>query len=174
MKYVVSFFVILLTTFYINIAKSESLIVYINMEMIMNETNAGKSINQKIEEIHKTNISEFKQIEEKLKDEETSILSQKNILSEDDYLKKVNLINNKIRQYKKNRQEKIDLVTKKRMDATQQLLIKLNPILLDYSKDNDISIILQKKNIVLARTQLDITDKIIELVNTKIKKIDLN
>ena len=73
-----------------------------------------------------------------------------------------------------NRQEKIDLVTKKRMDATQQLLIKLNPILLDYSKDNDISIILQKKNIVLARTQLDITDKIIELVNTKIKKIDLN
>ena len=56
MKYVVSFFVILLTTFYINIAKSESLIVYINMEMIMNETNAGKSINQKIEEIHRINL----------------------------------------------------------------------------------------------------------------------
>ena len=34
--------------------------------------------------------------------------------------------------------------------------------MLNYSKENGISIILQKKNIVLARTDLDITDKIIE------------
>ena len=140
----------------------------------MSKTNAGKSISQKLEKMHKTNITEFKKIEDKLKKEEASILSQKNILSEVDYSKKVNLINIKIGQYKKNRQEKINLVTKKRIDATQKLLIELNPILLDYSKENDISIILQKKNIVLARTDLDITDKIIEITNTKIKKIDLN
>ena len=102
MKYVVSFFVILLTIFYINIARSESLIVYINMEMIMNKTNAGKSISQKLEKIHNANIAEFKKIEEKLKEEEASILSQKNILSEVDYSKKINLMNNKIDQYKKN------------------------------------------------------------------------
>jgi outer membrane protein len=124
--------------------------------------------------MHKVNIAEFKKIEGKLREEETSILSQKNILSEVDYSIKVNLIKNKIDQYKKNRQEKINLVTKKRIDATQKLLIELNPILLDYSKENGISIILQKKNIVLARTDLDITDKIIEIANTKIKKIDLN
>ena len=59
MKYVVSFFVILLTIFYINIARSESLIVYINMEMIMSKTNAGKSISQKLEKMHKTNITEI-------------------------------------------------------------------------------------------------------------------
>ena len=82
MKYVVSFFVTLLTIFYINIARSESLIVYINMEMIMNETNAGKSISQKLERIHNANIAEFKKIEDKLREEETLILSQKNILSE--------------------------------------------------------------------------------------------
>ena len=174
MKYAVSFFVILLTFFYINVARSETLIVYINMEIIMNETNAGKSINKKIEKLHKANIAEFEQIEKKLREEEDSILSQKNILSEADYGEKVSLINNKIQQYKKNRQEKINLVTKKRMDATQKLLKELNPILSDYSKENNISIILQKKNIVLAKTDLDITDKIMEIVNTKIKKIDLN
>ena len=174
MKYVVSFFVILLTVFYINIARSEILIVYINMEMIMNKSNAGKSINQELEKMHKANIAEFTKVEDQLREEEASILSQKNILSEVDYSKKVNLMNNKIDQYKKNRQEKINLVTKKRIDATQKLLKELNPILLDYSKENGISIILQKKNIVLARTDLDITDKIIEIANTKIKKIDLN
>ena len=174
MKYVVSFFVILLTVFYINIARSEILIVYINMEMIMNKSNAGKSINQELEKMHKANIAEFKKIENKLREDEASILSQKNILSEVDYSKKVNLMNDKINQYKKNRQEKINLVTKKKIDATQKFLKELNPILLDYSKENGISIILQKKNIVLARTDLDITDIIIEIANTKIKKIDLN
>ena len=174
MKYVVSFFVILLTIFYINIARSEILIVYINMEMIMNKSNAGKSINQELEKMHKANIAEFTKVEDQLREEEASILSQKNILSEVDYSKKVNLMNNKIDQYKKNRQEKINLVTKKKIDATQKLLKELNPILLDYSKENGISIILQKKNIVLARTDLDITDKIIEIADAKIKKIDLN
>ena len=111
----------------------------------MNKSNAGKSINQELEKMHKANIAEFTKVEDQLREEEASILSQKNILSEVDYSKKVNLMNNKIDQYKKNRQEKINLVTKKRIDATQKLLNELNPILLDYSKENAISIILQKK-----------------------------
>ena len=69
------------------------------------------------------------------------IIFPSGFLSEVDYSKKVNLVNNKIDQYKKNRQEKINLVTKKKIDATQKFLKELNPILLDYSKENGISII---------------------------------
>ena len=32
----------------------------------MNKTNAGKSISQELEKIHKANIAEFKKIEDKL------------------------------------------------------------------------------------------------------------
>ena len=35
-------------------------------------------------------------------------------------------------------------------------------------------IILRKKDLVIARSNLDITDEIIDLVNTKVKKINLN
>ena len=140
----------------------------------MNQSIAGKSLNSKLEKIHKTNLEEFKINEEDLKKEEVLILSQKNILSEEDYKNKVNLFKEKLNSYKKKRQEKIDLVTKKRMTATANLLKKINPILSDYSKKNKISIILRKKDIVLARTDLDITKQIIEAINLKIKKIDLN
>jgi len=102
------------------------------------------------------------------------ILSQKNVLSEEDYKNKVNLFKEKLNSYKKNRQEKIDLVTKKRMNATAKLLKEINPILSDYSKKNGISIILRKQDIVLARTDLDITKQIIETIDLKIKKINLN
>ncbi len=134
----------------------------------------GKSLKSKLDKIHKTNFEEFKKKEEDLKKEEVLILSQKNVLSEEDYKNKVNLFKEKLNSYKKNRQEKIDLVTKKKLNATANLLKEINPILSDYSKKNGISIILRKQDIVLARTDLDITKQIIETIDLKIKKINLN
>ena len=174
MKYLVRFFVIILITI-CSISRAENLsIVYLDMEKAMNQSIVGKSLSSQIEKIHKANLKEFKISEEGLKKEEILILSQKNILSEDDYKNKVNLFKEKLHSYKKKRQEKIDLVTKKRMEATAKLLKEINPILSDYSKENGISIILRKQDIVLARTDLDITKQIIEAIDLKIKKIDLN
>ena len=176
MKYPVRFFVIILITFYcITISKADSLLlVYINMEKVMNETIAGKYLVEQLEEIHKSNIKEFKKIEENLKKEETSILSQKNILSTDEYNKKVDELKNKISNYKKSRKIKIDSISKKKIDATSKLLKEITPILTEYSKKNKISVILKKKDIVLGLTDLDITSEIIDIVNSKVKKISLN
>ena len=174
MKYLERFFVIILITI-CSISKAENLsIVYLDMEKAMNQSIVGKSLNSQLDKIHKTNLEEFKQKEEDLKKEEVLILSQKNVLSEEDYKNKVNLFKEKLNSYKKNRQEKIDLVTKKRMNATAKLLKEINPILSDYSKKNGISIILRKQDIVLGRTDLDITKQIIETIDLKIKKINLN
>ena len=140
----------------------------------MNQSIAGKYLNSQLDKIHKTNLEEFKKNEEDLKKEEVLILSQKNVLSEEDYKNKVNLFKEKLNGYKKNRQKKIDSVTKKRMNSTANLLKEINPILSDYSKKNGISIIFRKQDIVLARTDLDITKQIIEAIDLKIKKINLN
>jgi len=173
-KYPVKFFVIILITI-CSISKAENLsIVYLNMDQVMNQSIPGISLNKQLEKIHKANLDAIKKNEEDLKKEKNLILSQKNVLSEDDYIKKVNLYEIKLNSYKKKRQEKIDLVTKKRMSATANLLKEINPILSDYSKKNGISIILRKQDIVLAKTNLDITKQIIEAIDLKIKKINLN
>ena len=176
MKYFVRFFVIILITFYsITLAKADSFsLVYINMDKVMNETIAGKYLIKQLEKIHKKNIEEFKKIEEDIKTEESSILSKKNILSSEEYSKKVDELKNKISNYKKNRQIKVDSISKKKIDATSKLLKEITPILADYSKKNKISIILKKKDILLGRTDLDITNEIIDIVNSKVKKINLN
>jgi len=140
----------------------------------MNQSIVGKLLNSQLDKIHKSNLEEFKKNEEDLKKEEVLILSQKNVLAEEDYINKVNLFKKKLNNYKKKRQEKIDLVTKKRMNATANLLKEINPIISDYSKNNGISIILRKQDIVLARTDLDITKQIIKTIDLKVKKIDLN
>ena len=106
MKYPVSFFVIILITI-CSISKAENLsIVYLDMEKAMNQSIVGKSLNSQLDKIHKSNLEEFKKNEEDLKKEEVLILSQKNVLSEEDYINKVNLFKEKLNSYKKNRQEK--------------------------------------------------------------------
>ena len=174
MKYPVRFFVIILITI-CSISKAENLsIVYLDMDKAMNQSIVGQSLNSQLDKIHKANLEEFKINEEGLKKEEVLILSQKNVLSEEDYKNKVNLFKERLNSYKKKRQEKIDLVTKKKINATSNLLKEINPILSNYSKENGISIILREQDIVLAKTNLNITKQIIETVNLKIKKINLN
>ena len=175
MKYLVKFFVIILITFCVNISHGDDLlIVYINMDNVMSKTIAGKSLQEQLDKIHKKNISDFKKIEEILKKQESSILSQKNILTNEEYIKKIDLLKKNVSEYKKNRQEKINIVTKKRVEATSKFFDKVTPILSEYSEKNGISIILRKEDIVLARTNLDITSKIIDIVDSKVKEIDLN
>ena len=174
MKYPVKIFVIIIFLFCNNLSYAENLIVYIDMEKILNESKSGMSINKQLEKIHKMNIKEFKKIEDELKKKEESIIAQKNILSKEDYTKKIKILRDNTNNYRKNRQEKINLLTKKRMESSAKLLSIINPILSDYSKVNNISIILQKKNVVLAKTDLNITNKIINILNSKIESINLN
>ena len=165
MKYLVKIFVIIIFLFCNNLSYAENLIVYIDMEKILNESKSGMSINKQLEKIHKMNIKEFKKIEDELKKKEESIIAQKNILSKEDYTKKIKILRDNTNSYRKNRQEKINLLTKKRMESSSKLLSIINPILSDYSKVNNISIILQKKNVVLAKTDLNITNKIINILH---------
>ena len=62
----------------------------------------------------------------------------------------------------------------KRVTAKKELMDNLNTILTNFANNNDIYYILNKKNVVIAKKDLDITDDIIILLNQKIKKIPLN
>ena len=61
----------------------------------------------------------------------------------------------------------------KRVKAKKELMDNLNIILADFANKNEISFILNKKNVVIAKKDLDITDDIIKLLDQKIKKITL-
>ena len=54
------------------------------------------------------------------------------------------------------------------------MISKLSPILQEYAKNNSVSLILQKKNIVMGKKEIEITDEILELTNKEIKNIKIN
>ena len=146
-------------------------IVYINMEKIMKASKAGKQIIEKIAKSNEMNISKFKKIEEDLIKQEQDLVSKKNVLSENEFKTKLENLKKKISEYRTKRQNVIQESTKKRVQASAEFSQKIKPILGDYAAKNNIDIIVQKKNIIMGKKELDITDDILKIVDEKIEKI---
>ena len=172
MKYfLLSFFFIFL--FFINSVNSEQNIAFINMDKVISTTNAGSSILKQLTDLNNKNLQFLKKEEKKFKEKEIKLISQKNIISETDFQNKVNELKSEIKNYNQNRDKMINEFKKLKVDNTNNLLKLINPILLKFSDDKEISIILQKKNLVVAKTQLDITDEVIKIVNSEIKEFKI-
>ena len=169
---------LLLIIFFIFFSKvsisQENKTVYLDLNMIMENSNAGKSINSQLETNHKKNIANFQKLEEELKNEEIKIISQKTVISKEDFEKKIMNLRDKANKYRKERNDSINNLNNQRLNATQKMLTLIRPILSEYSDNNSIALIIQKRNIIIGKTSLDITDDILKIVDEKIEKISLD
>ena len=117
----------------------------------MKESLAGKSIIAQLKKKRETSISKFKSREKGIFDKEKKLISQKNVLSKEEFESKLKDLRNDISNYQKDRSKKSNEITKSRVKASTKLINKLTPILEEYSKKNSIRIIVQKKNIIMGK-----------------------
>ena len=153
---------------------AENKIVYLDLNYILNESIAGKSLNNEINELNDKNFLIFEKKEKYLTNEQETISKQMNIIKKDEYTKKINKLKKEIETYKISRKKFSDEMNQKTIKTKKLFLQSLNIIMSEYSKENDISLIVQKKNILLGKSDLDITNVILKKFNEKVKKINLN
>ena len=165
----VIFFLFFLNAF--NIVQAEDKIAYIDIDLLLNQSLAGKSITNKLETQYKKDIEKFKISEKKLIDEEKKIISKKNILSQEEFNKKINKLKKEIKIFNEDRNNSLKLLNEIKKKSTSMLIKAINPIIENYAKENTIDIIFPKSNILIAKSELEITDQILELLNKKIKEI---
>jgi len=166
--YILLFFSISVTSY------ASEKIVYLDVEKIMQESIAGKAIIEKIKKKRETSISKFKKKEKEIVEKEKKLISQKNVLSEEEFKKKIQDLRVDISEYQKERNNASNDIARTRIKASTNLIKKLTPILESYSKENSIRIIIQKKHIVMGSKEDDITKDILDLVNKKIKSINVD
>jgi len=153
---------------------SNEKIVYLDVEKIMQESVAGKSIISKLKKKRESSISQFKKKEKDIIDKEKKLIAQKNVLNKEEFQNKLKDLRNEISKYQKDRNKVANEIATIRVKASKRLISKLTPILEEYSKKNSIKIIIQKKHIVMGKKEDDITKDILELVNQKVKNIKLD
>ena len=148
-------------------------IVFVDMDRLVSVSKPGSSIFKQLKDINNKNLNFLKNEEKKFKEQEKKLIAQKNIITEDDFTNKVEKLKSEINDYNLDRKKMIEEFNKLKVENTNNLLKQINPILTKYSKENEISIILQKKDLIIGKTELDITDEIIKIINVEIKEFKI-
>ena len=168
------FYIFIILFLFLSSNSRADTIVYIDIDKILQNSKAGKLVIKKLNKTNEENIKKFKKIEEDIKKEEKDLVAKKNVLSAEEFKKKLRELNNKINDYRETRRNAIDSVTKNRIAATADFAQKIKPILTDYAKENNIDMIIQKKNIIMGKSELDITKIILDIVDKEISKLKIN
>ena len=144
-------------------------IYFINLDSLLNNTNYGKQIVNKLKNINSANISEIEKDEKELKNIEDEINKVKNLISENELNKKVEKLKEKILIYREKKDNIFQEYNNLKNKELKYFFDKITPIIEEYMETNSIKIILEKKNIFIADSKYDITNSLIKFINLKIK-----
>jgi len=147
----------------------ESKIAYVDIDFVLSNINAGKIVFEKLENNEKLKRETFNDKEKKLKDEENKILASRNIISQEQLDINIKEFQNKLKDYRNYKSEELKKLNKIKNDEIVKLLNLINPLIQDYMKSNSINFLMDKKNIYIADKNYDLTNKLIEIINKKIK-----
>ena len=147
------------------VLSSDQKITFLNLEAVLNQTNVGKIIVTKLNNLKISNNENFKQKSEDLKKKEKILITQKNILSKEEFETNLISLQKEIDVFNQNNNKSLleyEKVKKKELD---KFIKKITPLIENYIAKNSISIVINQKNIFIGNTNHDITKDIINYVN---------
>ena len=165
---------ILIFFFASQVVSSSEVPYFLDFKYILNESDAGKKAQIYLKDKLEKGIKNLNTEEKKIQEEEKKIIQQKKIISSEEYKKKVSELRIKVSKLQRQRDQLLTSVSKERKKARDILLKNLNPIIKEYMEKNKIRMVVDKKAILLADENLDLTKEIIGILNKKLKSIKLN
>ena len=161
-------------TFFFTLPSYADLPRYLDFKFILNNSEAGKKAQSFLKNKLEKGVVSLKEKEKKIQEEEKKIISQKKIITSDEYKKKINELRSKVESLQKERNNLLETVAKQRSKARNELLKNLNPIIQEYMQENKVRMVIDKKTLLSADENLDITQEIIKRLDKKLKSIKLN
>ncbi len=159
------FLVIIISLFLFTNVFAEQKVAFIDLNFVYSNSKIGKKIIKEIKNKKSNLDKDFKEFQLKLDKEKENLLKQKNVLAKDEYNKKLVTLENNLKKYNeiiaKKNQDLIDYQNKSKNEFKNALISTLA----DFAKDNSISIILSKEQVLIGVKNLDVTKEILDLVN---------
>ena len=166
-------FGIIFLLFSTSLSNAKDKVSYIDIDYILSNTLAGKSLLVSLKKEEELKISKFKLNDENFTKEEKKILAKKNLISSAEFEKEIKSLQVKFQKYKQNKFNEIEELKKKRNKNILIFLNQINPIIEKFMTENSIYMIIDKKNVFIASKEYDITNNLIELIDNQIKSITI-
>jgi Skp family chaperone for outer membrane proteins len=166
-------FIIFFSLLSVNSIKANDKVSYVDMDYILTNTIAGKSLLENLKKEEKLKVDKFKISDEDFKNKEKKILAKKNLVTNEEINKDLRSLQIEFQNYKKDKIKEIDKLKAKRNRNILNFIKLINPIIERYMSENSIAILLDKKNIFIASKNYDITKNLVTLIDKDIKSIDI-
>jgi len=164
-------FVLIIFCFLIltKLSYSNDKIAILDIDSLLERTAYGKNIINELNIINENNLQSLKKIETKIKLDQEKLKSQKNLLSEEELNTKINKLNSDIKEFQIKKKTLVDDFNKKKNDKLDQFFKIILPEIEKYINENNINLVLDKKNIFIANRNNNITDEVVKIIDEKLK-----
>ena len=166
-------FLIFFIFIYSNTSFSQ-IIAFADMDKIIKTSIVGKKIIIYFKNKNETLLNELDDKRKTIKDKENKIIAQKNILENDTYLKKINEIKIEVDEFNDQHKKKITKLNIEKDKVSKSFQIEINKILKEFAENNKIDIILSSNQMLIGKSNFDVTEQLLNIVNDKIKNFKLN
>ncbi len=149
---------------------AEQIIKFVNIDKIINETNIGKKLLNKINKLDQINIDKLKSFEKEIQNRQNEINQKKNIIAQQELEKEVVGLKKKISDFNNQKNNMVKELNEIKNQELSQFFENIKPIIQNYMNDNSIDMIINSKNIFIGNKNSDLTNALINEINNKFLK----
>ena len=151
-----------------NPSYSNDKIAFIDIDYLIKNSEIGKKVLLKINDLDKKNVKNLKKKDTMLKNLETEIRNKKNIISDEAYNKEVISFRKKLTDLNEEKNNLVKEFNAYKKKELKNIFDQISPIISNYMDKNSITIILDSKNIFMGKVNSDLTKNVLIEINKKL------
>ena len=145
-------------------------IAYIDLDVVLKNSKLGKKIQIQLDSKKSEQLDKIKSEEIEIKQLEDEIRNKQNIISQEELKIEVAKLKKRVKEFNLYKNQIKKEFNKNKNEQIMNFFNKIDPLLRAYMKENSIDILLNNKNIIIGKDSLDITDKMINIINNSLKE----
>lgn len=155
-------------------AMAATKVVVVDIQKIMRESTAAKSVRTQLESKQKAYQAEIKKKEEAMQKEEKSLAGQRATLSPDAFEKKVKDFRKKATKMQKDVQKKKSALDRGFEKALNNIQDVVNEIITELAKEKAFHMAIPSGQLLYAEDGMDITADVLKRLNKKLPKVNVD
>ncbi len=154
-------------------AQADTKIAVLNIQEIMRESLAAKSVKATLENQQKSFQSEMTKKEQDLQAKEKKLSEQRSVLSQEEFEKRVKDFRSQATTAQREVQAKKAKLDKAFADALADIQKSVMDIVSEKAKEKQIQIVVPTSQLLYAEPTLDITDEVLTQLNKRLPKVQV-
>jgi Skp family chaperone for outer membrane proteins len=146
---------------------ADSKVAFIDIDFLIESSIFGKKISQDLNKIYNNDKQKINSIKEKLVEQENEIKKVQNIISKEELNIKISKLRKEIKIFDTEKKNIAKKFNDTKSTKVKVFFDKINPLITDYMEKKSIDIIIEKKNIFIGKNTHDITNELLEIINSK-------